>query len=294
MKKVVKGIVAFLGWILWYVAYVVGQILLTLIVAVMPVPIGFLKRHMGGRYKQTGNFVFYPHQDLVVVGPLVMVSWAISFLNLWNSVGWNKLAVPSQALGVVWMSTLLITVLMLGVRVNRVGVVVLSSLAAVFFSIPYMLREAGQDTTMWERATQAVLSLPLKIDWGMPLFSGSFLGLGLAAMYFWNRLDGRWVIGDTGDNLTQIRFQAGGTIHPKDATEIELHYTCLLRRYLLFGMGDITLTTPGKPVTRITNVFFAGVVVTMLRRRWGVADARLVVEAPSRRTRETEAAAVGS
>lgn len=296
---VVRAIFVVLGVILAWFGYALGLGLQTIIVAVIPVPLGFLKRNMAGRYKETGNFVFYPHQDLVVVGPFVMVSWAITFLNLWNVYGWNKLFVPAQVLGIIWMSTLLVTILMLGVRVNRVGVLVLFSLTLAASALPYLLREAGQDVTFIERAQQAVLDMPLKIDWGMPLFSAVFLGLGLAVMYGWNRLDGRWLIGETGDVLTQVKFQAGGTIHPKDATQIELDYSCLLRRYLLFGMGDIILTSPGR-VTRIHNVFFAAKVVLMLRRRWGVVDARMVREEPPRRGRaaapvaETASATAGS
>jgi hypothetical protein len=102
------------------------------------------------------------------------------------------------------------------------------------------------------------------------------LGILFVCVAAWRRLNDRWSLKPTGNYLEHENFQEKDRTISKGAKTFVAVYPCLLRRYLLFGFGDIEVrsSTGEKIIDRIEGVFFARHHAEVIKVRFGTTDTR--------------------
>ncbi len=244
-----------------------------------PVPIGVLKRQLVGKQK-SGEFEFYSHPNFVCTAHLIWLGWAVAAAAIYNQyAAANALwQVPIGVMSWAWLVVLVSTFIVMGLRFNRVATgflgagVLISLLAAVVF-------ELRSEFGLFEGIRNALSSIPVVVDWGVPMMTSLVLGSVFAGVAAWRRLNDRWMLRDFGNFLEHMNFQHRDRSISKGAKTFVAVHNCLIRRYLLFGYGAIEVRTSSgtRLIDKIEGVFFAQAHAEMMKSRLSATDARVVM-----------------
>jgi hypothetical protein len=252
--------------------------LLNLIFVFLPLPIPGLRRRLSGFEHPDGTIEFFGRRDdTLCFAHLIWVGWCVAIGGWYNQAiagvvsGWP--AIPERWLNAPWVLTLIVTLLVLALRFDRAACVFLAAKATIFL-LTMLLIESRTETRMLSLIVDAVNRIPVSIDWGIPATLSGSLGLVLAIYVSWSQMNERWLIPRFGNTIENLSFEQQDRTIAREATEFRVHYPCLVRKHLLFGMGDIEIYSAvnHRLLERIPGVLFAERIATVIRNRLSVTD----------------------
>lgn len=259
----------------------------------LPIPAGLSRRQLVGRISSTGALEFYSHPNFVCTSHLIWVGWLAAaglFYNTQATVqGWVE--IPAAALSWSWLVVLAGTILVLGIRFNRVAIGFLTAAAAICI-LTLSLMEMRLGLEMHQAMFQQTGRLPVNVDWGVPAAVSLVLGLTFASVATWRRMNDRWLLQEFGNYLEHMNFQHKDRSIPKGAKTFVAIHECLIRRYLLFGYGDIEVRSSmgNRLLDRIEGVFFARWHADLIKKRLSMTDARVRLDDQAEEEAEEEVA----
>lgn len=243
----------------------------------IPLPFGIFRRQLAGKIDRGGTLEFYSHPYFICTMHLIWIGWVMALGALYNE--WaeaNEYAqISSRLLTWPWLITLIVTFIMMGMRFGRVQVGFLVAAVAVV-GLTLALVETMGDVDIFEYIGQFLTDIRVRVDSGVPLVVSTVLGILFAGMAAWRRLNDRWSLKATGNYLDHENFQEKDRTISKGAKTFVAVYPCLLKRYLLFGYGDIEVrsSTGAKLIDRIEGVLFAKHHAEIVKTRFGTTDTR--------------------
>jgi hypothetical protein len=243
----------------------------------VPLPFGILKRQMAGRIDKNGKLEFYSHPNFICSLHLIWVGWLMTLGEFYNDfAGPNGYAtIDNRLLSWPWIFVLLLTIVVMGLQFGRVQIGFLVSAIAVVF-LGLALTQVRWEIEIFAGLRRLLGKIPVIVQWGVPLVISFVLGFLFVCVAAWRRLNDRWSLQPTGNYLEHENFQEKDRTISKGAKTFVAVYPCLLRRYLLFGFGDIEVrsSTGEKIIDRIEGVFFARHHAEVIKVRFGTTDTR--------------------
>lgn len=261
---------------------VVGSFLRTFIGSIglmfIPVPISLFKRQLAGRFEKDGTLEFYSHPNFICTMHLIWVGWLVTIGAFYNDFAVRNESfpvIPDQALSWPWIVVLLITMVVMGLQFGRIQVgFLLAALAVTGMGLG--LLQVMADIAVFGNIAKVINRIPVTVRWGVPFAVSFVLGILFVAVAAWRRLNDRWSLRKTGNYLEHENFQEKDRTVSKGAKTFVAVFPCLLRRYLLFGFGDIEVrTSTGTTIVdRVEGVFFARHHSEVIKDRFGTTDTR--------------------
>jgi hypothetical protein len=243
----------------------------------VPLPFGILKRQMAGKIDKHGKLEFYSHPNFVCTLHLIWVGWLMTLGVFYNDLAEaNEFTkIPNAMLSWPWIFVLLLTIVVMGLQFGRVQIGFLVAAIAVTF-LGLALTQVRWDIEIFAGLRRLLGKIPVVVDWGVPMVISFVLGFLFVCVAAWRRLNDRWSLQSTGNYLEHENFQEKDRTISKGAKTFVAVYPCLLRRYLLFGFGDIEVrsSTGEKIIDRIEGVFFARHHAEVIKVRFGTTDTR--------------------
>jgi len=243
----------------------------------VPLPFGIFKRQMAGKIDKQGTLEFYSHPNFICTLHLIWVGWLMTLGEVYNdyATAHNFTLIDDRLLSWPWIFVLLLTVVVMGLRFGRVQIGFLIAAIAVA-GLGLALIEALGDVQIFAAIRDLLNKFKLKVEWGVPLVISFILGVLFVCVAAWRRLNDHWSLKPTGNYLEHENFQEKDRTISKGAKTFVAVYPCLLRRYLLFGFGDIEVrsSTGEKIIDRIEGVFFARHHAEIIKVRFGTTDTR--------------------
>jgi len=241
----------------------------------VPLPLGIFRRQLAGKIDRRGELEFYSHPNFVCTMHLIWVGWVMTLGELYND--WAEVngygLIDDRVLSWPWMAVLLLTLIVMGLQFGRVQIGFL--IAAITVSVLGLaLIEALGDVAIFGAARSTLGKIKVRVQWGVPLVTSGVLGFLFASMAAWRRLNDRWSLKLTGNYLEHENFQEKDRTISKGAKTFVAVYPCLLRKYLLFGFGDIEVrtSTGEKIIDRIEGVLLARRHAEIIKERFGTTD----------------------
>ena len=258
----------------------------------VPLPFGLFKRQLAGKIDREGTLEFYSHPNFVCTLHLIWVGWLMTLGEFYNDIA-KENEFPQIRPGLLswpWIFVLLLTILVMGLRFGRVQIGFLIAAIAVS-GLSLALVEVLGDIEIFEGLRRIVGEIPVAVEWGVPMVISFVLGILFVCVATWRRLNDRWSLKATGNYLEHENFQEKDRTISKGAKTFVAIYPCLLRRYLLFGFGDIEVrsSTGEKIIDRIEGVFFARHHADIIKSRFGTTDTRMA-DAEAEEMEDEEAA----
>jgi len=257
----------------------------------IPLPFGIFRRQLAGRIDRQGTMEFYSHPNFICTMHLIWVGWLMTIGALYNDFAEaNDMAMISDRLLTwPWIIALLVTLVMMGLRFGRIQVGFLAAAVAVT-GLTLALVETMGHVEIFRYLGSFLRTIKVRVEWGVPLVVSTVLGVLFAGMAAWRRLNDCWSLKATGNYLEHENFQEKDRTISKGAKTFVAVYPCLLRRYLLFGFGDIEVrtSTGTKLVDRIEGVLFARHHAEVIKVRFGTTDTRWYDEAEAEEVQEDE------
>jgi hypothetical protein len=259
-------------------AAVVVDLLSSLLLVFLPVPLGPLHRKLVGRKRADGSVEFYSHPRVVCTSHLIWTGWLLAGVELYNRSDWAEQGgtLATAPFCWLWLLTLVFTILVLGLQFGRVPFAFVG-FAAVIVVLLVCILDLATPLAPFKNVYLAIAHLPVTISWGVPLLTSLVLGLVFAAVATWQSWDDRWILPACGNYIEHVNFQQKDRNIPKGAKNFAAVFNCLVRRYLLFGYGDIEVrSSSGKLMLyRIEGVFFAAWHADLIKRRISSVDVSL-------------------
>jgi hypothetical protein len=243
----------------------------------VPLPFGIFKRQMAGKIDRVGVLEFYSHPNFVCTLHLIWVGWLMAIGEFYNKFAKDKeyTPIPDALLSWPWIFVLLLTIVVMGLRFGRVQIGFLISAIAVTL-LGMALTQVQWEIEIFAGLRRLLGRIPVVVEWGVPMVISFVLGILFVCVAAWRRLNDRWSLKPTGNYLEHENFQEKDRTISKGAKTFVAVYPCLLRRYLLFGFGDIEVrsSTGEKIIDRIEGVFFARHHAEVIKVRFGTTDTR--------------------
>ena len=258
----------------------------------VPLPFGLFKRQLAGKIDREGTLEFYSHPNFVCTLHLIWVGWLMTLGEFYNDIA-KANEFPQIRPGLLswpWIFVLLLTILVMGLRFGRVQIGFLIAAIAVS-GLSLALVEVLGDIEIFQGLKTILGKIPVAVEWGVPMVISFVLGILFVCVATWRRLNDRWSLKATGNYLEHENFQEKDRTISKGAKTFVAIYPCLLRRYLLFGFGDIEVrsSTGEKIIDRIEGVFFARHHADIIKSRFGTTDTRMA-DAEAEEMEDEEAA----
>lgn len=260
-----------------FIAACFGNILLT----VLPIPWGPMRSRMVGRVTPQGDLEFYSHPNFVCVCHLIWIGWGVTLAGLYNEYAdgrdWRPL--PVAWLSWLWVIVLAATLLVLGLKFGRVA----CGFLAAFVTIAVLgvtIAELEIQTPISALVVEWLGRVPMQLDWGVPCMTSLVLGVVLMAVTAWQAMNDRWILPARGNYIEHVNFQYRDRSISKGAKSFVAQFDCLVRRYLLFGYGDIEVrsATGSGVIDRIEGVFFAAAHAEWMKRRFSATDVTIAAD----------------
>ena len=259
----------------------------------IPLPIGIFRRQLAGKAVEGDSMEFYSHPNFVCTMHLIWVGWVVTLGEMFNTFAeandWNIL-IPREALSWPWLFVLTVTVIVMGLQFSRVAVGFL--LAAISVTgMGLWLIQVLADVTLFKDMAKIIHGIPVSVQWGVPMVVSLILGIIFVCVATWRRMNDCWSLKAHGNYLEHENFQEKDRTISKGAKTFVAVFPCLLRRYLLFGYGNIEVrsSTGTTLIDLIDGVFFARYHADIIKFRFGTTDVSLGAE--EEETEEEEAAA---
>lgn len=242
-----------------------------------PVPVGVFRRQLVGYFGRDGLLEFYSHPNLVCTSHLIWVGWVVALGLKYNDFAATRglWQITPILLGWLWIFVLLLTIIAMGVRFNRVACGFVAAFAVILV-LAIAVMEIGTHLPITAYIRDMMADVPVRLDWGIPAVVSLTLGMLFAGVASWQRLNDRWILQRFGNYIEHANFQDKDRNISKGAKTFVASFDCLLRRYLLFGYGDIEVRSSvgNKLVDEIRGVFFASHHAAIMMRRLSATDAR--------------------
>ncbi|MFQ5734089.1 MAG: hypothetical protein ACE5KM_19310 [Planctomycetaceae bacterium] len=262
--------------------------------AFVPLPFWIFKRQLAGRIDREGTMEFFSHPNFICTMHLIWVGWLMTLGVLYNHFAEEHefAMINVRVLSWPWITVLLLTLIVMGLQFGRVQIGFLVAAIAVSGLGLALIESMNEDVAIFAAIRNAWIKIDVKTEWGLPLVTSAVLGLLFAAVAAWRRLNDRWSLQATGNYLEHENFQEKDRTISKGAKTFVAVYPCLMRRYLLFGFGDIEVrsSTGEKIIDRIEGVLFARHHAEIIKTRFGTTDTRFA-DAEEEEAQEDEAAA---
>jgi len=190
-----------------------------------------------------------------------------------------------------WLVALTLTIIIMGLQFTRVAVGFLTAGLIIFFMALWLI-QAMSDIQVFREIAGLLRSIPVLVQWGVPMVVSLVLGFTFVCVATWRRMNDCWTLRPSGNYLEHENFQERDRTISKGAKTFVAVYPCLLRRYLFFGFGDIEVrsSTGATLIDRIDGVFFAQRHADQIKDWLGTTDVRLTADAETEES-EDEAAA---
>lgn len=257
------------------VAFVLA-LLANLLLVFVPLPIGPMRRRLVGYSRQRNggrDIVFYCHPGgFVCTAHLIWVGWLVAAVGAYNAVTteWQWWVVPMQPLYWIWVGTLLLTIIVLGIQFNAVacGYLIAGTLTLLTGAL---LVHQRVETELLGEFYAAVEAIPMGIAWGVPAVVSFVLGVVFANVCAWRTLNSVWVLPYDENYIEEHQFLRRAWSRSLGALNFEATTLCLIRRFLNFGYGDIIIRlATGAELVTVRGVFFAEQTAALMRRRVAV------------------------
>lgn len=248
----------------------------------VPLPFGIFRRQLAGRVNREGTLEFYSHPNFICTMHLIWIGWVMTLGELYND--WatenGHWTLDPRVLSWPWIVALLLTLIIMGLQFGRVQIGFL--IAGIVVSVLGLaLIQVLGDVAIFATLKSMLGKVKVGVQWGVPLATSAVLGFLYASMAAWRRLNDLWSLKRTGNYLEHENFQEKDRTISKGAKTFVAVYPCLLRRYLLFGFGDIEVrsSTGEKIIDRIEGVLFARHHAEIIKTRFGTTDTRSSMDA---------------
>ncbi|MBS0202897.1 MAG: hypothetical protein JSS49_08375 [Planctomycetes bacterium] len=240
-----------------------------------PIPIGPMRRRLAGGVNQQGDLEFYSHPNFVCCCHVIWIGWLATVAGIYNehAAEFAMWPLPVNWLNGLWLVAVILTLLVSGLKFDRIacgfllaGTIIVVLLAVVLENLTRLsIRGLGWG---WLR------NIPLQLSWGVPCLTSLILGVVFVAVATWQSLNDRWILPSVGSYIEHVNFQQRDRSIARGAKSFIACFDCLLRRYLLFGYGDIEVrsATGNTIVDRIEGVFFATWHAERMKRRLAITD----------------------
>jgi len=240
-----------------------------------PLPIGLFRRQLAGFTDDNGELQFYSHPNFVCTMHLIWVGWLVTLGEFYNQYASNHRysQIPDGFLSWPWLFVLTVTLIVMGLQFARVAVGFLLA-AIVIIGLTLILSETLSDVAVFHTIHEFLKDIPVTVEWGVPMVVSLILGLVFVSVATWRRMDDCWSLQARGNYLEHENFQEKDRTISKGAKTFVATFPCILRRYLLFGYGDIEVrsSTGTTLVDRIEGVFYARHHADIIKNRFSVTD----------------------
>lgn len=259
------------GIVMQFVKRFIGRIGLLF----FPLPIGLFRRQLAGRTDDHGELQFFSHPDFVCTMHLIWVGWLVTLGEFYNQYASDHqfTQIPNGFLSWPWLFVLTVTLIVMGLQFARVAVGFLIA-AIVITGLILFLSETLSEVAVFHAIHDVLKKIPVTVDWGVPMVVSLVLGLVFVSMASWRRMNDCWSLKARGNYLEHENFQEKDRTISKGAKTFVAVFPCILRRYLLFGYGNIEVrsSTGTSLVDRIEGVFYARHHADIIKNRFSVTD----------------------
>lgn len=258
----------------------------SLLLVVFPYPIGTPLRLLGyreGDGEKTAMLQFCSLGNFVCLAHLITAGWIVGLAAAINAglrhLGWGSL--PLQPAIWCWLLVLIVTLAVLAFQVDRYVLFLLISWGVISLLVLAVL-ELASHLPVSAALALAISSIPVAVEWGIPIFLSASLGLLYAGAATWSRLNNVWSIPRRfGNEIHHHNFERRDRSIYRLGKTFVAEYPCLLRKYLFFGYGNIEVRSAGgTQKDHIEGVIFAEHYARQLVRD-------LIIDTNPRRTSET-------
>lgn len=241
----------------------------------IPLPIGIFRRQLAGYVQPDGDLEFYSHPNFVCTMHLIWVGWLVTLGALYNDFAITRdlPEIPAGWLGWPWLFVLTVTIIVMGLRFARVAVgFLIASIAIILLGLA--LTQALSHVELFKQISQVLGRVKVNVDSGVPMVVSLVLGLVFVSVAAWRRMNDRWLLKPTGNYLEHENFQEKDRTIAKGAKTFVAVFPCLVRRYLMFGFGDIEVrsSTGTTLIDRIEGCFFARRHADIVKFRFSTTD----------------------
>ncbi len=259
----------------------------------MPMPLGIFRRQLAGKHVEGGDLEFYSHPNFVCTMHLIWIGWLVTIGELYNDYAkeHNHPVIPDFVLSWPWLVVLLVTLVVMGLQFARVALGFLI-LALLLTGVTLGLTENMSDYPIFSHVHEVLKKIDVGVEWGVPMVISLTLGMTFVCVATWRRMNDRWILKPRGNYLEHENFQERDRTISKGAKTFVAVFPCLVRRYLLFGYGNIEVrsSTGTTLIDRIEGVFFARHHADVVKYRFGTTDISMEADAEAEEG-EDEAAA---
>jgi hypothetical protein len=178
-----------------------------------------------------------------------------------------------------WLFVLCVTVLVMGIQFGRVASGFLLTTIVIIVMATLLWEQIGEVEIIKSAKIQAE-KIDVTLGWGVPMVVSAVLGLTMLLSSIWQQLDDRWIVAHQGNFLEHENFQQKDRTIQKGAKTFIHTWPCLLRRFLLFGFGEIEVKDSRgiTEVERIEGIFWAKTVSELLKSKFQTTDVSLAVQ----------------
>ena len=260
----------------------------------IPLPVSIFRRQLAGKHTEGGDLEFYSHPNFVCTMHLIWVGWVVTLgvaYNDWAEAHeWSQ--IPVNLLSWPWIVVLCVTLIVMGLQFARVAVGFLLA-AFLVTSLGLWLLQLLSNIQFIKAIKDFVFErINVELHWGVPMVVSFILGGTFVCVAAWRRMNDRWLLKPTGNYLEHENFQERDRTIAKGAKTFIAVFPCLLRRYLMFGFGNIEVrsSTGTTLIDRIEGVFFARRHADVIKYRFGTTDISMDADAESEEAEEDDAA----
>jgi len=245
-------------------------------------PVSIFKRQLAGKHTEGGDLEFYSHPNFVCTMHLIWVGWVVTLGMYYNEFAidheWGQIHV--NLLSWPWIVVLCVTLIVMGLQFARVAVGFLVA-ALLVTGLGLWLLQLLSNIQFIKAIKDFVFEkINVELHWGVPMVVSFILGGTFVCVAAWRRMNDRWIVKPRGNYLEHENFQERDRTIAKGAKTFVAVFPCLLRRYLLFGFGNIEVrsSTGTTLIDRIEGVFFARKHADVIKYRFSTTDISMDAE----------------
>jgi hypothetical protein len=274
----------------------VGLLLRGLVVVFLPIPVkGLAKQQLSytspprgesgkrdKRGERGGALRFVPQQPLVATMHVIWIGWLVGAGTLYNHLVDDQNLHLSDSvingLEWVWIGAICLTVLMMGLDFGRVafGFLIAVTVVAV---LSVLLYEQVGEVELVKQVAESLKKIDVELGWGVPIIVSAVLGVSMMISSTWQQLNDQWEVAHQGNFLEHENFAAKDLTIQKGAKTFIHSWPCLVKRFLLFGYGEIEVRdSRGQTmIAEIKGVIGAYFVSNELKKRFQTTDVELAI-----------------
>ena len=127
---------------------------------------------------------------------------------------------------------------MMGLDFGRVafGFLIAVTLVAV---LSVLLYEQVGEVELVTQVAESLKKIDVELGWGVPIIVSGGLGVSMMISSTWQQLNDQWEVAHQGNFLEHENFAAKDLTIQKGAKTFIHSWPCLVKRFLLFGYGEI-------------------------------------------------------